>query len=459
MRPIRSVRTRLLLVVVAAVALALTAATIGFNLLIANSTDGTETSTLRQRAHDERELLRVVDGAPAPTERTSDPLGDTRIWIFAGDRTIEAPRAHPTTALFAKSLASGPSRFVTIPSTDERLFSLPIVANGRRVGTIVTGISLSPYEQTKRSALIASLAFAATVLGIAVAAAAWLLRSALRPVGLMTQQAETWSEQDLDRRFGFDDPHDELTRLGFTLDRLLDRIAASLRHERRFSAELSHELRTPLAKLTAETELALRRPRSQRGVPTGARGDPRPRPADSHASSTRCWPRQGRRRHRSAWQTPSQLRARLRTCANRSPTTSESSSTLQRTPRRSASGVDPDLAERILHPVLDNACRYARAHVRVSLARSDGVVVFSVSDDGPGVGVDEAESIFEPAMRGTAGRRAGPSAGLGLALARRLARSASRRCRGRAVARRGVASRSACRLPDRADQATVRGGR
>ena len=87
----------------------------------------------------------------------------------------------------------------------------------------------------------------------------WLLKSALRPVVEMTEQAAAWSEFDLDRRFGRGKPHDELTLLAGTLDVMLDRIAASLRHERRFSAELSHELRTPLARLRAEVELALRR--------------------------------------------------------------------------------------------------------------------------------------------------------------------------------------------------------
>jgi len=77
----------------------------------------------------------------------------------------------------------------------------------------------------------------------------------------MTEQAAAWSERDLDRRFHLGEPHDEVTRLGATLDGLLDRISASLRRERRFSAELSHELRTPLANLTAEAELALRRDR------------------------------------------------------------------------------------------------------------------------------------------------------------------------------------------------------
>jgi signal transduction histidine kinase len=64
--------------------------------------------------------------------------------------------------------------------------------------------------------------------------------------------AEDWSEHDLDRR-----PHDEIGRLAATLDRLLDRIAASRRHERRFAADVAHELRTPLAAIRARVDLSL----------------------------------------------------------------------------------------------------------------------------------------------------------------------------------------------------------
>jgi signal transduction histidine kinase len=46
-----------------------------------------------------------------------------------------------------------------------------------------------------------------------------------------------------------------------------------------------------------------------------------------------------------------------------------------------------------------------------------------VSDDGPGIGDDERERIFEPGYRGSAARN-GTGAGLGLALARRLAETA-----------------------------------
>ena len=55
--------------------------------------------------------------------------------------------------------------------------------------------------------------------------------------------------------------------------------------------------------------------------------------------------------------------------------------------------------------------------------RVDGRVVVTVADDGPGVPPEARESVFEP------GVRVGPEnghdgAGLGLALARRLARAA-----------------------------------
>jgi two-component system heavy metal sensor histidine kinase CusS len=66
-------------------------------------------------------------------------------------------------------------------------------------------------------------------------------------------------------------------------------------------------------------------------------------------------------------------------------------------------GVDADLAERVLQPVVENACRYGRHQVRITVERRNGAVVYSVDDDGPGVADDEGEAIFEP---GTAAKPA-----------------------------------------------------
>lgn len=86
-------------------------------------------------------------------------------------------------------------------------------------------------------------------------------------------------------------------------------------------------------------------------------------------------------------------------------------------------GIPPALLERIVSPLLTNACRYAHSGVAVRAYRAPDGVRVEVIDDGPGVPRPFASRLFEP------GQRADPGdghhgAGLGLPLARRLARSA-----------------------------------
>ena len=99
---------------------------------------------------------------------------------------------------------------------------------------------------------------AACVLLLVLIAARWLIGRALEPVATMTRQASEWSEHDLDRRFSPGEARDELAQLATTLNGLLERLGASLRHEQRLSAEISHELRTPLANVIAEAQFAQR---------------------------------------------------------------------------------------------------------------------------------------------------------------------------------------------------------
>ena len=92
--------------------------------------------------------------------------------------------------------------------------------------------------------------------------------------------------------------------------------------------------------------------------------------------------------------------------------------------------VEADLLERILAPLLDNAARHARSSVEIAVRRDADGVCFTVQDDGPGIPAEQCEAIFQPGHRvvgfgpstNTAVVSAG--AGLGLALCRRLARSA-----------------------------------
>jgi signal transduction histidine kinase len=83
----------------------------------------------------------------------------------------------------------------------------------------------------------------------------------------------------------------------------------------------------------------------------------------------------------------------------------------------------------MLAPVIENACRFAASRVSIAVASVDGHVVFTVSDDGPGVDAEEAPKLFQPGYRaspanGNGNASSGAAAGLGLALAQRLANSA-----------------------------------
>jgi two-component system, OmpR family, sensor kinase len=419
-----SVRTRLLAIVLLALVAALAAATVGFNVLLSQASASDARSLLRERASSELALIDTRAGRIQTTEAADDASGDSNVWIFEDRRLVEKPRRHSASDAAARSLAGGPERFLDVGSSDERLYAVPIQSRSGRLGTLVVGLSVVPYEQTRDSALIGSAVFAATLLAIVGVAVYLLLRAALRPVLQMTAQAEAWSEHDLDRRFALGEPHDELTRLGATLDGLLDRLAASLRHERRFSAELSHELRTPLAKLAAEAELALRRERGGSEYRAALEvvlenASQLARIVDALVAAAQQ--EAGPRGVSDGVTTAHDVAAACSGLAAEHAVTVEVSE--PDGPVRV--GVDGDLVERILQPVVENACRYGRRRVSIAVARRGAGAEFVVEDDGPGVTPDELEAIFEPAGRGTAGRAAGAGAGLGFALARRLARAAS----------------------------------
>jgi two-component system OmpR family sensor kinase len=417
-------RNRLLAVVVLATAAALVATTVGFNVVLGSRLDSAANDLLRSRIEAELNEGHVRGGRlVVPAEFDDGTAFDQPVWLFAGTRVIERPRNVPALDRIARTLAGGPARRFDAPDGSARLQAEPIIDDGRRIGTIVAAVSLTPYKRSRDTALVSSVVVAAALLIVSIVATRWVLSAGLRPVARMTAQAAEWSENDLDRRFGLGPPRDELTHLAATLDGLLGRLAAGLRHEQRFSAELSHELRTPLTRMRAQAQLALADDLTdeQREAWTavlrssdemaetldallaGARAEARPRPgvADArHAADVvaeRFRPLAAERDVRIAVDGDGQpLRA----------------------------GVDAELLERLLQPLVDNACRYASSTVTITVGHEPERVVYAIADDGPGVPEAERERIFEPAVRGSAGTAIREGTGLGLALARRLARAA-----------------------------------
>ncbi len=85
---------------------------------------------------------------------------------------------------------------------------------------------------------------------------------------------------------------------------------------------------------------------------------------------------------------------------------------------------DPDLLRRAIANVLDNALRYTPARGRIHITwHATGPEILTIADSGPGIAPDDLPHIFDPLYRGEESRnRATGGAGLGLAIARRIAR-------------------------------------
>jgi signal transduction histidine kinase len=111
-------------------------------------------------------------------------------------------------------------------------------------------------------AVVLSGAVAATLLmaATAVVLVFFGIRSGLRPLRRLADEAAAANTDLLEHRFTADHLPRELEPIYGRLNDLLERLAAARRRERAFNANVAHELRTPLAELRAVCEVALKWP-------------------------------------------------------------------------------------------------------------------------------------------------------------------------------------------------------
>jgi signal transduction histidine kinase len=414
-----SLKDRVTLASALVLAVGLAVITLGVNLLLSHRLSADASAALRERAAAQRATLEVRDGRVIVHDAPRDEALDRLTWVYAGGRPIVQASAPADLQRAAQALGAVGRESERTLGERFKLRAEPVyAADGRaRVGTVVVALSLVPYEHSERIARYGALLLALFVLAAGVLLVRSAVVKALQPVADMTERAAEWSARDLDRRFDLGPPHDELTALSATLDGLLARIGSSLRHEQRFSAEMAHELRTPLSGVRGEAELALRSAETPPAVResleqilratermeavidtllAAARNDARGAPGSADAAGA----------------------ARLAVEAVRPVAQAAGVELAVGSPESPLTvGADEDLVAQALHPLLDNAVRHARGAVSVGISRERAEVVFCVQDDGDGVAAGSTEAVFEPGASGAGG------AGLGLALARRLARS------------------------------------
>jgi signal transduction histidine kinase len=123
---------------------------------------------------------------------------------------------------------------------------------------VAVGSSLGDRNEALDSLVTLLLIGGSAALLLASIAGYWATGSALRPVEAMRRRAAAISARGPEERLPVPPAKDELQRLGQTLNRMLDRIEATLERERRFVDDASHELRMPLSLHRTELELALR---------------------------------------------------------------------------------------------------------------------------------------------------------------------------------------------------------
>jgi signal transduction histidine kinase len=383
----------------------------GFDIVLSYRVHQQLDDAVQIRAQAASATVRIDQGVVIGVrESATDSELDSTIWVYAGARAVHRAEAPPTAQRVADRVAASGTQYAD--GADRRFYVLPIESNGKRVGSVVAAIDTEPYDETERTAIVGSVVVAVLLLAGAYPVLRLAAARALRPVAQMTRQAADWSVTAPTQRFGSTQQYTELSSLARTLDEMLDRLAAVLRHERQLSAELSHELRTPLARVMTEVELMM----------TDSTGPQREALESVHQN---CESMNG---------IIDTLLAAARTELVQTVGHAELDTILKafasdtRPPAVVAVdteltvGVDSDLVTRILAPLIDNARRYAQAEVRLEAFRSGADVAIHVSNDGPRLPDELADQVFEPGFTVSSDEHVG--AGLGLALARRLARAA-----------------------------------
>lgn len=85
-----------------------------------------------------------------------------------------------------------------------------------------------------------------------------ITKKAFEPVKKIQETAQQITEsQELSMRIGLPDGRDEISKLGKTVDEMLNRLEKSFEQEKQFTADASHELRTPITVILTESEYVL----------------------------------------------------------------------------------------------------------------------------------------------------------------------------------------------------------
>jgi len=325
--------------------------------------------------------------------------------------------------------------FPSLPTSHDECFDL--WAGKDHLRGVLTDVPRRPgvhlLVATQRADLDGDAAFLArsmlivfvVAVGWGVLVASWLVGRLTRDHHAITSIARRVAAGDLTARIGARRSDAEIDQLGRDIDDMIDRLGMLVTSQQRFIAHAAHELRSPLTTLYGELSHALRKQRDAESYR---------QTIEEALDSTRklkvlTEDLLALARIVSSGNDPSEViptqdlvRASMEAIASEAK---ERGVEIEiRGSESSVTGRALDL-ERMVRNLLENAIRHSPKGAKVVMTTSveDTTVRIRVSDDGPGVPEADRERIFEPFYRGAAQRAADlPGAGLGLAIAREIAR-------------------------------------
>jgi signal transduction histidine kinase len=154
----------------------------------------------------------------------------------------------------------------TFPTASTHAYSSAHPAGaGHPLASLPSLASLQAQDASQRDAdlhqLLVVSAIALAAMAMVSLLLGWVIAGrVLRPLRTITATARDLSSATLHRRLALPGPDDELKELGDTFDDLLGRLEQSFDSQRQFVANASHELRTPLTLERALLEAAIGNP-------------------------------------------------------------------------------------------------------------------------------------------------------------------------------------------------------
>jgi two-component system heavy metal sensor histidine kinase CusS len=354
---------------------------------------------------------------PAYWIRILDPQGRTYKETPGMDRLLP-PGIFPTGQTLALAVRS-PKPY----RTAAKLFSLVSVSaeSGGQAYTLQVAQDRSSDERVERNfAVLFVIVLSGSVLS-AVFIAIIVTRRGLRPLEQMTRSLGRVDPTHLKERIAPGDWPRELQPLAIAFDDMLKRLDDSFTRLSQFSADLAHELRTPIANMIGEAQVALTRERTAaeyRETIESAVGECErlSRIVDNLLFVARVDAASEpiARKRFDARAAVEKIAAFYQTVADDHHVTV----------RCSGDGqiyTDPDLFERAVGNLLDNALRFTPENGTIQIVLSERNADFevAVSDTGRGIDPEHLPRVFDRFYRAESSRGS-DGAGLGLALVKSI---------------------------------------